>query len=241
MPGTISVMPQEARMNAGLLASMRSFVLDLVFPPRCAGCGRVDTVWCDRCWAEMDILPLGVAVDVHPPLTNAIATGQHTGKLQQAIWALKYENTPALAEPLGERLAACFEQQNWIIDMIVPVPLHAKRLRERGYNQAQELGEHAAMLLSLPCISDALTRTRQTQSQVTLNAEQRQTNMEDAFLANPDRVHRKTLLLIDDVYTTGATLAACAQAALDAGANAVYGMTVTTPSSHWQTSGDYPV
>jgi ComF family protein len=191
----------------------------------------------------MDTIPLGVAVNVRHPLTNAVASGWHIGKLQQAIWSLKYQNTPALAEPLGERLAACFRQQNWMIDMIVPVPLHMKRLRERGYNQAQELGEHASMLLSLPCISDALTRTRQTQSQVTLNAEQRQTNMEDAFHANPDHVRHKTLLLIDDVYTTGATLAACAQAALDVGATAVYGLTVTTPgrSQNRQVAGDYPV
>jgi ComF family protein len=118
---------------------------------------------------------------------------------------------------------------NWTIDMIVPVPMHTTRLRERGYNQAQLLGEHAAQQLAIPCVPEAVQRLRHTQSQVNLNAQERQANMQDAFEANPQLVSGQTILLIDDVYTTGATLAACAQTALDAGATAVYGLTVTSP------------
>lgn len=231
MPDVFTI--QEARF--GLLVSPFNrlrWLVDLIFPPRCAGCGRVDTIWCARCRAEVNAIPLGAWVEMRDPLSGVAATGTHQGKLQRALWALKYENMPELAVPLGQRLAAHFEQLHWTIDMIVPVPLHMKRLRERGYNQAQRLGETAAMLLALPCAADALTRTRQTQSQVTLNFDQRQTNMQDAFVANPESVRSQSILLIDDVYTTGATLAACAQAALDAGAAAVYGLTVTTPARH---------
>jgi ComF family protein len=162
------------------------------------------------------------------------------GKLQEAIWALKYENTPGLGDPLGARVAACFEQTDWQVELIVPVPLHAKRLRERGYNQAQQIAEPAARRLGLPCIPDALTRTRHTQSQVTLDRQQRQNNMQEAFAANATQVGNRAVLLVDDVYTTGATLAACAQALLDAGVSRVYGLAVTTPPRSGQSTA-YPV
>src|SRR5262245_53545293 len=114
MPGGVTI--QEARLNAGLLASKR-WLVNLIFPPRCAGCGRVDTVWCDRCQAEIDAIPLGVDAHIREPLAGVVASGLHVGKLQRAMWALKYENTPELGEPLGERLAACFEQLHWSVDM----------------------------------------------------------------------------------------------------------------------------
>jgi competence protein ComFC len=118
-------------------------------------------------------------------------------------------------------------KQNWTIDIIVPVPLHMSRLAERGYNQAQLLSEVLAKEAALPCSPEAVSRQRNTQSQVTLNAMERQINLQDAFQAHPQLVSNKNILLIDDVYTTGATLSACAQAILEAGALAVYGLTVT--------------
>lgn len=226
---------QEARALPGLLASqslVRRWLktgIQLLFPPRCAGCGRVDEYWCERCQAEIDSIPMPTSIRSRPPLAGVTFTGIHTGKLQEAQWALKYDNTPEMAEPLGQRLAERFSMLNWTIDMIVPVPMHTTRLRERGYNQAQLLGEVTAQQLTIPCAADAIRRLRQTQSQVTLNAQERLANMQDAFEANPQIVSGQTILLIDDVYTTGATLAACAQAALDAGALAVYGLTVTSP------------
>jgi ComF family protein len=226
---------QEARALSGLFVSnslMQRWLrtgIQLVFPPRCAGCGRVDEFWCARCQADIDLIPLDTPIKRHPPLTAVAFTGYHMGKLQEAQWALKYENMPEIAAPLGRRLAKRFAMMNWTIDIILPVPMHTSRLRERGYNQAQLLGEHAAQQLAIPCVTEAVHRIRQTQSQVTLNAQERIANMQDAFQANPQLVSGQTILLIDDVYTTGATLAACAQAALDAGASAVYGLAVTSP------------
>ncbi len=226
---------QEALALPGLFASyplLRRWWktgINLVFPPRCAGCGRVDKIWCERCQAEMDAIPLDTHVDPHPPMTAVAVTGIHNGLLQQVQWALKYEYTPEVAIPLGLRLAERFAMLNWTIDMVIPVPIHTLRLRERGYNQAQLLGEVAAHKLALPCVPAALQRLRQTQSQVTLNAQERLANMQNAFEADPQLVSGQRILLIDDVYTTGATLVACAQAALDAGASAVYGLTVTSP------------
>lgn len=224
----------EVQLQPGLLASSGSTIrhwlgigLDLLFPPRCAGCQRIDSYWCPRCQGEVNSIPLGVIPRPHPPLQAIAATATHAGKLQQALWTLKYENGKPLAPYLADRLSRHLSQLNWPVDMIVPVPLHTTRLAERGYNQAQLLAEGTSHQTGVPCIPDALSRARYTQSQVGLNAQERQTNMDAAFFANEQLVTNHTLLLIDDVFTTGATLGACAQAALDAGAEAVYGLTVT--------------
>lgn len=224
----------EAQAQPGLLASKEALrrwfelALDLIFPPHCAGCGRVDTRWCERCQRSMDAVPLSAHVTPHPPLVSAAATGPHEGILQHAVWALKFDNGRHLAIPLGDRLAARLDMLGWPADaVVVPVPLHPSRLAERGYNQSQLLAERLAVLTGQPCLPHALSRVRQTRSQVGLNHDQRQANMAGAFAANPDQVSERNVLLLDDVYTTGSTMAACAEAALTAGAHAVYGLTVT--------------
>lgn len=223
----------EAQSPPGLLASHSrfgrwlNFGLELLFPPRCVGCGRVDTVWCARCQAEFEAAPLLEHCVEHPPLSAVAATASHTDKIQQMIWSLKYENATHLAAPLASRMAARLTQLNWTFDTIIPVPLHSIRLMERGYNQSQLLAEHLAEHIGQPCTPDALHRQRQTQSQVGLNALERQMNMQEAFIAETALITGKIVLLIDDVFTTGATLAACAGAALDAGAVEVYGLTLT--------------
>jgi ComF family protein len=116
--------------------------------------------------------------------------------------------------------------------MVVPVPLHMARLAERGYNQAQLVAEYLASHAGLRCEPTALLRQRSTRSQVELGAVERLANLANAFRGDPALLSNQTILLIDDVYTTGATLSNCAQAALDAGAKAVYGLTVTAARSY---------
>lgn len=225
--------PPEAQAQPGLPPSVNhvrgllALALDLIFPPRCAGCGRVDRRWCDRCQRDLEAAPSAAHVTPHPPLAAAAAAGAHDGLLQRAIWALKFDNGRYMAGPLGDRLAARLGTLDWPADMIVPVPLHPARLAERGYNQAQLLAERLAAVTGLPCVPGALARQRQTQSQVGLDHVQRQANVSGAFTAQPEAVAGRGVLVLDDVYTTGSTLAACAEAALTAGACAVYGLTVT--------------
>lgn len=199
--------------------------LDLLYPPRCAGCGRVDTRWCARCADALAAEALAVQQQRLPPLRGLAATGVHAGKLQQAVHALKYAGALELTAPLGSRLVAALTALQWTIDIIIPVPLHTARQRERGYNQAQQLGDHVAQVLGISCDPSALLRWRDTPPQVGLNRAQRQANMHGAF--KPLGSLSGTVLLIDDVFTTGATLQACARAAREAGAHAVYGLTVT--------------
>jgi ComF family protein len=201
--------------------------LKLVFPPRCLGCGKVDVVICTTCLMTLTTTPPPEYVQPLPPLTAITATAVHRGVIREAVQALKYDNTRLIAEPLGKRLTHQVRAQGWSFDMIIPVPLHSQRKRDRGYNQSELLASCVADEMKIPLVTDAIERTRLTRSQVGLSATERRLNLKDAFTGNPDRVSGKTILLIDDVYTTGATLSGCAQALLDAGAAAVYGLTVT--------------
>lgn len=224
---------KEARVSPGLFAPRRKLhalfdlLVDLIFPPRCAGCGRVDTLWCDQCQSVIDTIPLTPHANPLEPLNGIASTAVHQGILQSAVQALKYENAVHMGVPLGNRLASRLKLTNWTADMIVPVPLHTTRLAERGYNQAYIIAKQVALQMNVPCVPEALSRQRYTHSQVGLNRQERLANTEDAFIASPDLVHGKTILIIDDVYTTGATLSNCAHAALEVGAVAVYGLTVT--------------
>jgi ComF family protein len=208
------------------LAKVVSLGIDLLYPPRCAGCGRVDARWCVQSQVELDQVGVDVVETGRVPrLLSVAATGIHKGKLQQAVHALKYSGTDQVIVPLGNRLVEALSTLNWPVDVIVPVPLHAARQRERGYNQSQQLGGYMAQVLGIPCDPSALLRWRDTPPQVGLNRAQRQANMLGAFQANSSLTG--SVLLIDDVFTTGATLQACALAAHDAGASAVYGLTVS--------------
>lgn len=227
VPSRPGISGQTAPDLGGRLRWLRTAVLDLLFPPRCAGCGRVDWVWCETCQQTLDRLSLPILADPLPPLAAAAATAIHEGVIQRALWALKYENAQALAAPLGDRLAASLRQVGWSVDCVVPVPLHPERRAQRGYNQAELLAQRLAEQMEIVHAPAALTRYRATQSQVGLGRIERLQNVQDAFVADPQRVSGLRLLLVDDVYTTGATLSACAQAALAVGARAVYGLTVS--------------
>ncbi len=214
----------------GLLHKLLDTGLSLVFPPRCAGCGCVDTDWCERCQREVEQTPVTTISKDLPGLDAVAATGLHIGKLRDIVQALKYENARHLSSLLGERLSICLSKTGWAIDIIVPVPLHTARLQARGYNQSDLLGEYIAERLNLLCQPAAIKRLRNTSSQVGLNGSERKLNMISAFHAEPNLVENQTILLVDDVCTTGATLCACAESARIAGANRVYGLTITSAS-----------
>jgi len=225
--------------------------LDLLFPPICAGCDRAGYALCPFCAQEVE--PVGEPICAHcgrrqthavercslcaledePPLDLVRAATLHRWPLREAIHALKYEGRTELARPLARYLFAVLDSPPWPhllprIDAVVPAPLHARRRAERGYNQATLLARPLCQWTGLPLRTDWLQRTQMTRPQVGLNARERRANVADAFRASP-AVRDKTLLLIDDVYTTGATMTACAAAAKKAGARAVYGLALAQP------------
>jgi competence protein ComFC len=119
------------------------------------------------------------------------------------------------------------QKLNWTLNLVTAVPLGLVRFKERGYNQATLLARPIALNLRIPFSSKALYRTRETRTQVGLTVRERQENMAGAFQAKSETVHGRTVLLVDDVATSGATINACAKAILDAGAAGVYGFSLS--------------
>ena len=145
--------------------------------------------------------------------------------MRPAIHQLKYRNLRALVEPLAELLNDYLVANSIPGEVLVPVPLHRKRLRERGYNQSRLLAEELGKLNNLPVVDDCLIRQRYAPPQArTSNVEERRGNVEYAFACRDRRLQGKQVLLIDDVSTSGATLDACATALKAGGATSVWGL-----------------
>ena len=152
--------------------------------------------------------------------------GEYDGVLQVFITALKYARNLGLAELILPDLYQIFNQAQYQIDMVVPVPLNKKRERERGYNQVTVWGRLFAMQIGQEFNPGAVRRTKHTCSQVDLPAEQRWENVRGAFVANNERVQGRNILLLDDVITTGATLYECAQSIYMSGGKSVSALTI---------------
>lgn len=223
----------EAHGFRGLF-SYNSFValyqqaIDLIFPPRCQHCGRVDTNFCTECTANLIAEPTKtISFDIQP-LEGIISSGHHTGILQSSVQALKYNGQKQLGENHAQRLQTILNNTAWEVDMLIPVPLHTARLQKRGYNQAKEISKHLAILCNYNHDDTILARHTQTRSQVGLSRLERMENVKEAFIVTSSKLNGKNILLVDDVTTTGATLAACAEVLLANGAKSVYGITVTS-------------
>jgi len=185
--------------------------LDLIFPPRCGGCGREGVAWCDACAARVQPQPLATLSGM--PL---VAAGRLDGPLQQAIHTYKYRPRPGLASVLGELLWRATAASNLELAALTYIPLHPQRRRERGFNQAERLARALAGRLAVPVVG-GLTRLRPTRAQVGLSQPERQVNMLGAFEWAATAPPPRGLALVDDVCTTGATLRAAAEAVARAG------------------------
>jgi ComF family protein len=143
---------------------------------------------------------------------------------------MKYEGYFALADPLGELMVSAWPRWEHPFDLVLPIPLHSQRFRERGYNQSELLVNVMQKKLGWHSDEKALKRSRKTRPQLGLTASERRVNVCGAFEADGTCVTGKRILLVDDVCTTGSTLTAAAEALLAAGARSVtaYCLTTTT-------------
>jgi len=158
-------------------------------------------------------------------LYGVLCSLRFDGVVRQAIHQLKYRNLRALAMPLSELLKDYLATNPLPGQVLVPVPLHQKRIRERGYNQSSLLAHKLGKLINLPIVDDCLIRLRPTPPQTkTSTVVERQSNVANAFSCRDHRLRDKQVLLIDDVSTSGATLDACAVTLKAAGATSVWGL-----------------
>ncbi len=213
---------------------------DPVRSPLCSRCGRPfrsrvgEDRLCGSCLSP-DSLD-GMAAE--PPFVSARACGVYSGALKNMIYAYKYREKTGLGRPLGTLLYLFFlaHYADEGIDFIIPVPLHRKKLVKRGFDQAMEMLRRwpwsktdAGKQLPSGAIlrDDLLVRVKNTSTQTGLNRKQRGDNMKNAFaVPNASLIENKRVLLIDDVFTTGATLGECAVALKKAGAAGIYFLTL---------------
>jgi competence protein ComFC len=216
--------------------------VDWIFPPECPGCKTMGTRLCTAC--DQSVAPLpepfcpvcgepgtnkNICQDClsNPPDFDALRSFTlFDGTIREALHRLKYNNDVGLGEVLAPYLVKTFTQQSWNIDMVTAVPLSKKRLRSRGYNQAEKLARPFAALIEKPYYASAIHRKIDTKSQIDLSAEERRENVSDAFYANSMLVDLKSVIIIDDVSTTGSTISECARALKLAGAKEVFALTL---------------
>ena len=220
-----------------------SALLDLLYPPHCVACERLGSWLCAQCIETIPLLKPPICQRCGRPtaqaglcdvcrsnpsrLSGIRSVSAHAPPLLEAVHALKYEGLRALADPLGEVLAGHWRRAPLPVDVIVPVPLHERRQRQRGYNQSLLLARALAQRVGIALQERSLTRERNTRSQVGLSPDERWSNVWGAFRCRGDDLRGSRVLLFDDVMTTGATLEACASPLLEAGAKEVWGLTLT--------------
>lgn len=231
-------------MNTQTITNTLAWVKEALFPRFCVGCNREGTWFCHWCQDHFDPECLLACPGCNLPtqngercqqcesvqvLSGSVSLGVYEPELPLAklITAYKYAFAEELAgllqsftsfDDLHEAIAA------WRIDAIVPVPLHPRRYAERGFNQALPIAEAVSIYADVP-VSYALKRTKYTTKQARLSKKDRQQNVQGAFDVKED-VEGKRVLLVDDVYTTGATMTECALVLQDAGARQVFGFTL---------------
>lgn len=229
---------------------VRERIVGLFFPRRCPVCGEIvrsgDQLICEdcvkklspvrapvcrRCGKEVESDRMEYCHDCmrHPrSFRHNFALLNYNGTARQSLAAVKYKNKREYLDFYARAICVRFGRQILRVhpDVIVPVPIHPSRRRSRGFNQAELLARLIGSQLGIPVCPDALTRVRKTLPQKQLDPGERLHNLERAFAVGslPDHVH--TVLLADDIYTTGSTIEACTRVLLANGVKQVYSLTV---------------
>lgn len=245
-----------------LVKTLGASLLDLLVPRRCAGCQRgwpspEESHWCGSCWEQLPwirspLCPIcgrpyfdspsssdhvcGDCLLLPPPIHGARSATLYSDTVRKRIHQVKFGGKLQWIPPLVDLLVHCWE--DWGVggaDGLVAVPLHVKRIQQRGFNQAALLAEVMGKRLKMPVRHDILWRARWTEPQTRLKREERLKNVAHAFaVPNKSNLEGQTLLLIDDVFTTGSTLAACARTLKEAGASCVLALTVARSVPGWK-------
>jgi len=236
---------------APALARIGRFAADLLLPPACAACGRATGSadgLCVPCWTSIDFIappvcevygtPFGyamapgmlsaAAIADPPPFDKARAAVLYGPVAKALVHQLKYRDRPEVGKTMAQAMRRAGAELIAGSHVIVPVPLHRWRLWRRRFNQAAVLAQHLSQASGLSCDPLALTRVRRTHQQVGLSSREREANVRGAFRVPEDRraaIARRTILLVDDVYTSGATAKAASRALKRAGADAVHVLT----------------
>lgn len=217
--------------------------VDLLYPPRCAGCDASGSRWCHKCNDNTQRMTTNICEqcgDLVSPANRLCqrclegnrqfeklrSWGLYQGALRKAIHRFKFDGDQSLAETFSHPMVDMLARQTWSIELITAAPLHRHNRHRRGFNQAGSLAYALSLLANLPYERDALNWKKEVISQVGLTREEREANVDHAIEAKTSSVNEKIILVVDDITTTGATIDECARACRQAGAVKVYGLTL---------------
>lgn len=220
-----------------IVRSLGHTTIDFIYPPYCTICNArlsaSEILICNNCWSALpqiaedcdlrDSIKSGLREEIC--FSKAFSIWEFSPPIQSAIHHLKYQNLKALAKPIGSFMAERLKKLLLPIDntVLIPVPLHKTRIRERGYNQSALLCQVIASKTDYFYSSRVLKRVRYTRSQTKLNTVDRAKNVKNAFkVISSNEINNKIAVLIDDVITTGSTMNECARVLMDNGAKCVY-------------------
>ena len=237
MPG-----PEKLRRAAYHFYQLLWTGLDWVYPPICGGCNKPGERWCSDCQSSTEKIPDTICSKcgqiIHksgicpscrvfsPCFSSLRSWAVFSGPLRNALHRLKYQGDIALGEIFARPLIEMVKALQWKVDAVVPVPIGIARKAERGYNQAAIIGFPLALGCGFDYHSKWLTKVRETRSQVGLTLAERHENVREAFMAQARSISGLSVLVVDDVTTSGATMQACASALKKAGVKEVYGITL---------------
>lgn len=193
----------------------------LVKQPKCMRCGkpvrREEQEYCRDC------------AHTHHYYDRGVSVWLHKEPVSTSIYQFKYHNQRAFGRYYAEEIAAQYEAliRTWNPDLLIPVPLHSKRRRKRGYNQAQILADELGKLLDIPVDHKAVRRVRYTDAQKTLDNRKRRANLKNAFAVEKSLEKVKNVILTDDIYTTGSTVDAVSKILKESGVEKVYFLTIS--------------
>jgi ComF family protein len=225
------------------LSKLAGLAVDSFFPRRCVGCGKAGKFLCPDCLRKLPRLVGPLCPKCGRPQASGIVCPSCRQRqigidgirspfrfdevIRKAIHQLKYRNLKAISPCLAELLADYLRSNPLPGEALVSVPLHPRRLRERGYNQSDLLARDLARRIELPVLGDCLMRVNQARPQArAADVDERRRNVVGAFVCREEKVDGKQIIIIDDVCTSGATLESCAAALKNKGAMSVWGLTL---------------
>lgn len=212
---------------------IRDKLLDLLFPPRCAFCRRLlrenERGMCRQCGKSLPYVPQGARIESIRHVRFCVAPLYYEGSVRDSLLRYKFHGITAYKDIYARLLADCVRDGGIDCDMVTWAPLSKRRLRKRGYDQARLVAETAAALLDKPCVR-TLEKWKDTPPQSSLDgAEKRKANAAGVYrCAAAEKINGKTILMIDDIVTTGSTLAECAKMLKGAGAKEIYAAAVAS-------------
>lgn len=220
-PRRCPICDKPVKPAGGLICAECSGIPVRISGPACRKCGKPlrdgNAEYCDDCIRQRHVFESGAAVFRYRSVQNAIYRFKYSGRAEYAVF---------FGREMAIKLESLCEEEGWRPDVLVPVPIHRERLQRRGYNQAELLSREITKRTHIPTESGLLFRTKNTKPLKSQSVSDRKNSLNGAFTAISVADNSKSIIIVDDIFTTGATIDACAGALYGAGAHSVHFLTL---------------